>query len=213
VKLWRTPAAVSLTAVGLPPLLLAAIGLTHPADLNDASAAYWRDVHIVLLPLFPLLALGPWLVARRVQPVLGHVVGVLGYAYATAYTALDVLAGIGAGALQADGRAGEATSVLFSWGSDIAEYGAWAYLAASVLAAAGALRRHPVATAPGALLALVGTALFLLTHIYWPYGVLAMLALAAGWTAVILAMTTEQPSTSTPRFTPTAAPPPPERAP
>lgn len=184
----RTSRAAAVAAVGLPPLLLAGIGLTHPARLDGTSAAYWRDLHIGLLPLFPLLGLGPWLVTRRVQSGSARVVALLAYVYAAAYTALDVLAGIGAGALQAAGR-GEGTSTLFAWGNTLAEYGVWSYLAASVLAAVAAVRRSGRAAAPGALLALVGAWYFLGNHIYWPRGVLAMLALAGGWTAVMLTVT------------------------
>ncbi|MCW6006062.1 hypothetical protein K1W54_15955 [Micromonospora sp. CPCC 205371] len=40
------------------PLLLAAVGLVHPHLLTPATAGRWAALHIVLLPVFPLLAAG-----------------------------------------------------------------------------------------------------------------------------------------------------------
>ena len=80
------------------PLLIAAVGLTHPPRLTFESAHHWQMMHTVLLPVFPLLALGPWLVARRSSRIGGVVVGVLAFVYACFYTSLDVIAGIAAGA-------------------------------------------------------------------------------------------------------------------
>ncbi|MFI6781091.1 hypothetical protein [Micromonospora sp. NPDC050276] len=73
------------------------VGLTHPMLLTPASAEHWWDLHVWLLPVFPLLALGPWLTVRVAAGgrALLVAVAVLGYAYAVCYTALDVLAGVG----------------------------------------------------------------------------------------------------------------------
>lgn len=133
--------------IALPPLLLAAMGLTHPQDLTDDTAGHWRTLHVLLLPVFPLLALAPWLVTRPVSRVLGWLVALLGYVFATLYTALDVLAGIGAGALQAD-NGGSGRLVLFAQGADLADYGEWAYVLATVLAAAVAVRTVGLAAVP-----------------------------------------------------------------
>ncbi len=152
----------------------------------DASTGHrWRELHLVLLPLFPLLGLGPWLLVRReVQPVRA-VVALLGFLYAVYYTSVDVLAGIGAGALQIGGHRPEA-SILFSNGNQLASYGVWAYLAAVVIAAGAAVVRAGAPAVPGAILVLAGAISFLNSHIYWPRGVLTMLVLAAGW-ALLLA--------------------------
>jgi hypothetical protein len=91
---------VMLTVLTGPPLVLAGAGLAHPMHLTADTAGRWRDLHVLLLPIFPLLGLGPWLVIRRENPVLGTVAAILGYGYAVFYTALDVLAGIGAGSLE-----------------------------------------------------------------------------------------------------------------
>lgn len=77
---------------------------------------------------------------------------------------------------------------LFAAGNDLSTYGVWAYLIASVTAAAVALVRARVAALPGALLVVVAGASFLGSHIYWPDGVLTMVALAVGWTALLFAV-------------------------
>lgn len=172
-----------LAAVGIPPLLLAAAGLLHPHTLDDSSADRWFVLHVVLLPLFPLLALGPWLVARSGGRAAAVLTAVLGYAYAVLYAALDVLAGIGGGALQRGG-ASDVKPLLYDVADVLGEAGAWAYVAASVVACVVAVRaRGPVAL-PGAVLVLGGAVAFLTSHVYWPEGVLAMVALAVGWTAL-----------------------------
>jgi len=183
------PAGRLIAAVMVPPLALAAAGLVHPIYLTNASAMRWHDLHVLLLPVFPLLGLGPWLLGRRHGRVLGWTTGFLGYVYATFYSALDVLAGIGAGALQQHRLAGIFT--LFAQGDDLARIGTWAYLAATVLTAGAACRTcRPrsaatvTSTVAGTALVLAGAWTFRTSHIFWPRGVLAMLALAAGWTAL-----------------------------
>lgn len=183
----RNSLPVRLAVVAVPPLVLAAAGLTHPGSLTAESADTWRDLHIGLLPVFPLLALAPWLVARRGGRAPSWITAVLGYAYAAFYTALDVLAGIGAGTVR--DRVGETAAIgaLFSEGNELAEYGVWAFLAATVVAAFAAVRQGGAAAGPGAVLVVLGATLFLDSHIYWPRGGLAMLALAAGWAAIVWA--------------------------
>ncbi|CAN5332905.1 hypothetical protein BH20ACT5_BH20ACT5_17270 [soil metagenome] len=176
--------------VVLPPLLLAIVGLTHPHELTDDTAAAWRHLHIILLPVFPLLGLAPWLVLRSHSQVPSWAAALLGYVYAACYTALDVLAGIGAGALQLD-NAGNGREVMFAEGNDLAFYGVVAYLAATVLASVVLLRRTGLAALPGAALAVFGAWLFLDNHIYWPLGGISMLTLAAGWGALAWAGTRE----------------------
>jgi hypothetical protein len=177
---------IRLAVVAGPPLLLAVLGLTHPITLTVDTASDWRDLHVLLLPIFPLLGLAPWLVARQEGPAWGWVAAVLGYVYAAFYTALDVLAGIGAGSLQQAGLQG-GPSVLFTQADDLVRYGVWAYLAAAVLASGLVIRRAGWAGLPGAVLVIGGAWSFLDSHIFWPRGVLTMLALALGWAALTLA--------------------------
>jgi len=171
---------VLVAAVGLPPLLLAGLGLAHPATLDASTADRWRDLHILLLPLFPLLTLAPWLIARRYDRRLGRAAVVCGYLFAVSYTALDVLAGIGAGAAQAAGLS-NVIDVLFIHGDVLGAVGVLAYLAATLIAAVAALRGAGRAAVPGATLTIIAAVSFLNSHIYWPRGVLTMVLLGVGW--------------------------------
>jgi hypothetical protein len=172
--------ALIYVTVALPPLVLAAVGVTHPTHLTASTADYWRDLHIAILPIFPLLGFAPWLVARGTGTMFAWVVGVLGFVYAAFYTALDVLAGIGAGGLKVDGM-GMATGTVFGLGSHIGEVGSVAFIAATAIASATAIVRfRAVAVAPS-LLVLMGAVLFLQAHIYFPVGVIGQLCLALGW--------------------------------
>ncbi|QNE47694.1 hypothetical protein F1C58_12815 [Glaciihabitans sp. INWT7] len=171
---------LAYVTVALPPLALAAVGVTHPMHLTATSAEYWRNLHIAILPVFPLLAFAPWLVARHAGALVAWIVGVLGFVYAAFYTALDVLAGIGAGGLKLDGM-GMATGTVFGLGSHIGEVGSVSFIAASAIAAATAMARVRLAALPGAVLVVVGAVLFLQEHIYFPVGVIGQLCLALGW--------------------------------
>ncbi|MFM9920337.1 hypothetical protein [Lacisediminihabitans sp. H27-G8] len=171
---------LAYVTVALPPLALAAIGVTHPMHLTATSAEYWRNLHIAILPIFPLLAFAPWLVARGAGALLAWIVGALGFVYAAFYTALDVLAGIGAGGLKLDGM-GMATGTVFGLGNHIGEVGSVSFIAASAIAAATAIARFRLVALPGSVLVVVGAVLFLQDHIYFPVGVIGQLCLALGW--------------------------------
>src|SRR3954467_14951050 len=90
------------------PLLLAVAGLVHPGGLSAATAHRWVHLHIVLLPVFPLLALG-FVVLLRGRPRfdlagVATVVAWLGAAvYAAGYTGLDAVSGIAAGTVAGQG--------------------------------------------------------------------------------------------------------------
>ena len=181
------PAA--LLAAAAPPLLLAGLGTTHPTMLTPESAPWWHDLHVIGLVLFPLLALGPWVVVRGRGRVLEAVVIVLGLTYACFYTALDVLAGIGAGQETVAVGPGPWVSALFGMADELAVPGVHAYLATAVIAAVTAvLVARGLAARAGAV---VGTILvvggawsFLTSHIYPPVGVGTMVVLALGWTTL-----------------------------
>jgi hypothetical protein len=189
---------VTVACVGVPPLALAIAGTTHPGSLTPASADSWRDLHVWLLPVFPLLGLGPWLVVHQLGPVLRWVTGLLGYVFAAFYTALDVLAGVGAGAAEASGTGELAVATLFHEADVLAAIGVRAYLVATVIAAAAAVlvvaragrrtRRAPAVPWIAGLAAaaiVVGAAVsFVDSHIFWPRGVLTMAALAVGWSGL-----------------------------
>lgn len=169
-----------LVTVALPPLVLAAIGVTHPMHLTASSAEYWRNLHIAILPIFPLLGFAPWIVARGAGAVVAWIVGVLAFLYAAFYTALDVLAGIGAGGLKLDDM-GMATGTVFGLGNRLGEVGSIAFIAATTIAAVTAVVRFRAAAVAPSVLVVLGSVLFLQAHIYFPVGVIGQLALAVGW--------------------------------
>jgi hypothetical protein len=175
-------------AVAVPPLILAGIGITHPQQLTTASAEYWRDLHIVTLPIFPLLGFAPWIVVRFAHNLwLSWAAGILGFVYAAFYTGLDVLAGIGAGGLKLDNM-GMATGTVFGLGRELGGVGAIAFIAAVLLAGIVATMRFGVWAIPGAALVLIGSLCLYLDHIYFPVGVIGQLCLAIGWVAIIVAI-------------------------
>lgn len=171
--------SVLVLAVALPGVVLGTAGLFHPAHLTVEDAQRWRDLHVVALPLFPLLGLGPWLLARQAHPAAGWVGLLLAYTYAMFYTGLDLLAGAGAGALKLVGSADLDT--IFSLADALATVAVWAFLVGTVLAAGLVWRQAGVRAMPGAVLVLAGAVSFLDSHIYWPRGVLTMYALALGF--------------------------------
>src|SRR3712207_5551712 len=90
-------------AVTVPPLVLAAIGLTHPQDLTPQSAGWWTTMHILLVPIFPLLGVAQWVLVRGVHDVLSWAVRVAAFLYMTFYGVVDAVAGIGTGTLVQNG--------------------------------------------------------------------------------------------------------------
>lgn len=173
-------------AVALPSLALAIIGVTHPQHLTAASALYWRNLHIVTLPIFPLLAVPPVIIARRVAYVwAAWVSAVLGFIFACFYTGLDVLAGIGAGGLELD-KMGMATSTVFGLGRDLGGIGAIALIIDVVFVGILAIRCLGGWAIPGSLLLLVGAAFLQHDHIYFPIGVTGQVLLAAGFAWLVL---------------------------
>jgi len=191
----RLPTALAATA--LPAVALAVLGTSHPTVLTPESAPWWRDLHVIGLVLFPLLALGPWAVVRVARPagpvgwVLEGLTVVLGLLYTGFYTALDALAGIGGGHQTMRLGPGPWVTSLFEIADAVVLPGVYAYLAATVLAAVLALVRAPgpwrLLAALGAVFAVVGAWSFLTSHIYWPFGVATMVMLGLGHTALAVA--------------------------
>jgi hypothetical protein len=184
-----------LLIVTAGPVLLALAGLIHPHGLSPATARRWVQLHILLLPVFPLLAL-PFAVLLRGRPRadLPGVATVVAWAsagiYAAGYTGLDAVAGIAAGTVA--GQAGDPVELrrlvlaLYDTGDRLGHAGVYAFLTA-VLAATVALgSRHGVRVLPGTVFLLGAGYSFIDSHIFAPRGVLTMLAIATGfalWTA------------------------------
>jgi hypothetical protein len=82
---------LSLLGIATPPLTLALLGLTHPHDLTPATAQYWYTLHLILLPLFPLLAVNLWWLLASVSSPWAWLARILACVYIPFYGALDVL--------------------------------------------------------------------------------------------------------------------------
>lgn len=173
----------SVLVIAAGPLVIAVLGCTHPYALLPETAAYWRQLHVLLLPLFPLLAVNLWWLLARESGVIPWLARSLGLVYAAFYTALDVLAGIGAGALVAAGTSplDRTTRELFSQGNALAAVGVWAFLVAAVLTGGALTRRHGLSVLPGALILILSAFAFTHSHVYFPYGVATMLAMGIGF--------------------------------
>ncbi|CAN5365818.1 hypothetical protein BH11ACT3_BH11ACT3_09840 [soil metagenome] len=178
-----------LLSVTVPALIALLAGLTHPAHLNEASAEYWRNLHIVLLFVFPAIGAAPWLLARRVSRVgwmrwVGWVAALGGYLFATCYTALDILAGIGGGTLVLAGHSDD-TGQVFKIANQLAVVGVVGLAVGMLAAGILAVRHAGLPMTAGTLLAVAGAALVLPGHVWFPIGTLALALLVAG--CVVLA--------------------------
>ena len=179
----RLPAVL---AVALPPLALAGVGLSHPHHLDAGTAVWWTTMHVLLLPLFPLLGVAHWVLLRGEGGALAWLSRTAAFGYIAFYGALDALAGIGTGTLllrsgAADQEDLEEVRWLFDAGNDLGAIGGWCLLAACALTAAVLLRRRgPRRVLPGAVLLLAATWVFSGHHVYAPVGVLSVVGIAVG---------------------------------
>jgi hypothetical protein len=178
---------VRVVVIAGPAVVLAGLGLTHPQQLTATSASWWTTLHIVLLPIFPLLAVSLWLLLRGVPGPVAWVARIAAYGYATFYSVTDVIVGIGAGELTrfnaARGLPERTVEVdrLFGVGNDLGAIGIWCFLVACAATALAVVLRVGRRALPGALVLLLAGVLFTGGwHIYWPAGVVTMLVLAAG---------------------------------
>lgn len=184
---------LTLAGAVAPPLLLALVGTSHPTVLTPETAGWWRDLHILGLIGFPLLALPPWLVVRGRGRWIEITVIVLGVVYAAFYTALDAIAGIGGGHATMAVGPGPWVSSLFGIADAVVVPGVYAHLAAAGLAAAVVVATTRglgrIVAAVGGVLVVGAAYEFILSHIFYPYGVAVMVVLALGWLLVALAAT------------------------
>ena len=181
----RTRALLLPALVAAPALAIAAGGLAHPVLLTAETAEQWRLVHLVLLPLFPLVGASVWLLLLGRRGAAAWVARALAAAFAVLYTALDSIAGIGGGHQVA--RAAERgdprppVEDLYDIGDPLGRLGVVA-LAVALLVTAVLLWRST-----GSRLALLGGAVgavscwpFLQHHVFAPRGVLALVGIAVG---------------------------------
>lgn len=169
--------------VALPGLVLAGIGLTHPHHLDGDTAQWWRDMHIILAVIFPLLGAAQWVLLEDTPKPIRYAGRVAAFGYVVFYGALDALAGIGGGAMTMN-NARDAAAPVFKIGNQLGHVGAWCFFAASIAIAVCVLVKRRLKAIPGAVLLATGSFLFLSSHIYWPKGVIACTCIAFGMAAV-----------------------------
>ncbi|MEO9151453.1 MAG: hypothetical protein ABI243_03540 [Lapillicoccus sp.] len=171
----------TVVVVAVPGVLLAGFGLLHPSDLTPVTAHTWWTLHVWLIPVFPLLGASVWLVLRGERGVFAQLARLGAYGFATFYTALDVLAGIGAGlAMEEEGAGSPVVGRLFEIGDRLGAVGVWCLLAAALLGGLALVRRHGWRALPGTLVLTASCYPFLRNHIFHPRGVLAVLGVTLG---------------------------------
>lgn len=192
---WRTFALLAA-----PGVLLGVVGSTHPRGLNPDSAQHWFLMHLAGVVVFPLVGVAlAWLVRGR-RDLLAVGVLLSAYVYATFYTALDVISGIGNGyvtdQLGSDAVPRPAAiSQAFRIGTRLGDVGAWALLVAAALLTIDVIRRRGLADSavPATVLLLLGSWFLRDEHIFWPWGVLSCFAigLGTGWLGLLDRSTSE----------------------
>lgn len=176
---------LTVAAVALPGLVLGGVGVTHPRVLTAESAYWWATMHIVLVPLFPLLAVAVWVLLRHDRTAIGWGGRVAALTFVPFYTALDAISGIAAGTVTRAGAdpTSELVTSLFAAGRPLGYIGSYAFFVAVILVLASAWRGGSRGwlffVAAG--VALLSAYLFTTSHIYFPKGVIAMLGIAASF--------------------------------
>ena len=182
-----------VAGVALPGVLLAAAGLVHPTFLTPETARLWWSLHVWLVPVFPLVPLALLVVLRGTGGPVAQLARVAAYGFAVFYTALDVLAGIGAGLAEETAPGTPVVGRLFEVGDRLGDVGVWCLAVAGLLTGL-ALTRHHGPRVLGGTVVLVGSCLpFLQNHIFHPRGVLAVLGVALGTALLELARRPEGP--------------------
>lgn len=189
--------------VALPALVIAGLGLLHPVFLTPDTAERWRLAHLLLLPVFPLIAGSVWFLLRGERGPAAWAARVLAFGYAVLYGALDSIAGIGAPhqVIRADERGSEGPDLgaIFEIGDAIGHLGVYA-LAAALLLTGGVLflrGRSPYAVV-GALVGAASCYPFLRHHVFPPRGVLALVGIAVGLALLELSRQRESSAISSP---------------
>lgn len=175
-------------AVATPALACGAIGLTHPGILDASTAEHWRNMHLALIPIFPLIGLAPWLIARRAGVWLGRLGALFGFGFAAFYTSLDVLAGVAGGALVLAGHE-DASDEVFALARVLGAIGVACLVLGGLTAGVAAFRVAGLRALPASAVAVIGAILVLEGHIYPGRGTVAMAFIAAGYAALALAVT------------------------
>lgn len=183
---------ITVAGAALPGLVLAGFGLIHPSFLAPSTAMAWWQLHIPLIPLFPLLAVALSVVLRGERGPLAWAARIGGYLFACFYTALDTISGIAAGVVTERLGGSQAVLDLFAVGDRLGRIGVYFLAAASLLAGVVLLRRDGARTVPGTLVLLVAAYGFYSFHIFSPYGALSMLGYAVGFALLAAAKRPER---------------------
>ncbi|MFJ7217463.1 hypothetical protein [Amycolatopsis sp. NPDC098790] len=172
----------------LPGLLLAGFGAVHPAVLDAATASWWAELHVLLLPVFPLPAVAQWLLLTSAPPWLRWPGRLAAFGFAVFYGGLDAVAGIAAGTVvHAQHGATPVVGAVFGVGDLLGHLGAGCFLAANALIVFAAISRARWRAVPGAVILLGASVSFLDSHIFWPRGVVTMIGVAVGTSWLSLA--------------------------
>jgi hypothetical protein len=162
-------------------LLLAGFGVAHPALLTVDTAPWWATLHVLLLPVFPLLAVAQWILLAPAPPLLRWPGRLAAFGFAAFYSGLDAVAGIAAGTVvHAEHGLGPVLGHLFAAADTLGYIGTGCFLAASVAISATIMWQGGWRAIPGAVLLLVASVSFIDSHIFWPRGVFTMIGIAAG---------------------------------
>lgn len=178
-----TSSRLSPVVLALPGVVLALAGLFHPHHLTYATSYRWWTLHVAGLIVFPLVGVALMALFRGRRDPLAWAVVIGAYAYATFYSALDVVNGIAAGYVTWSLGAGvprpDEVRYLFHVGSPLGEIGSWALILTTVLVAGDAVARRGPRALP-ALVLVVGAVLVHLDHIFSPWGSAGMLLIGLG---------------------------------
>ena len=181
VRLERMKTWTRAALVAAPAPALALAGLVHPSDLDASTAHRWWTLHVVLLPVFPLLGGSVWLLLRGERGPVPALARLAAYGFATFYTGLDLVAGLAAGlAYEQEGSLTPTVGRLFDVGNQLGAVGVWSLALSGVLAGVALRRRHGWRVLPGTLVLTASCYPFLVNHIFHPRGVLSVLGIGAG---------------------------------
>jgi hypothetical protein len=190
--------------LALPGLTLAVAGLFHPHHLSYETSQRWWTLHVPGLLVFPLVGLALARLVHRRTDATAWVVRLTAYTYATFYSALDVISGIGAGYVTHELGPGvprpEAVSLMFRIGTDLGRVGEYALLVCVAVLVVDQVVRRGARALPAVLL-VPGAWLVHVGHIFAPEGVagMALIGLATGWLAWVHATQPAAPTHRTPR--------------
>jgi hypothetical protein len=155
--------------------------VAHPALLDGATASWWVTLHVILLPVFPLLAAAQWTLLTSAPPLIRWSGRLAAFGFATFYGGLDAVSGIGAGTVvHAQHGFTPVAGEVFLIGDRLGYLGSGCFLAASVLLVVAATPNAGWWVLPGAVPLLAASVSFLDSHLFWPRGVFTMIGIAVG---------------------------------